>query len=152
VSLSPNIGTSQITIAQRWQKLYRTIFNKFLKKDFVHIKDFKLFEQQLNAKLASIETTITASITATNANISLSILGHNHIGNLAAPTGPGIPLAPVPAVPTPPTPAVNIRDTFAQQQDAIQQATGPALAPLGDGISPEAQKASITITKNIGAN
>lgn len=154
MSLSPNIGTNKVSIAERWRKLYRTIFNMFLKKDFVHIKDFKLFEQQMNARFATLEANMTAAIAATNANISIAQLNHTHPSPQAPAgvlvTGPGTPVGPIPPVPTPTTPAINIKDTFAQQQDAIQQATGPAIAPLGDGISPEAQKASITITQDIG--
>lgn len=156
VSLSPNLVNNQLSIAQRWLKLYRTIFNAFLKIDFVHIRDFKLFESQMNARIATLEANLAAAVATTNINISTSILGHTHLAPQAPagalPTGPGLPVAPLTPVPVPTTPAVNIKDTFAQQQDAIQQATGPALAPLGDGLSPEAQTANITVLSDIGVS
>lgn len=152
MSLSPNIATNKLSIAQRWQKLYRTIYNAFLKRDFVHIKDFKLFEQQLNTRLATMEANTTAQILATNVNIELRTLAHTHTSTVPGnPTGPGLPAGPLPKVPAPTTPALAIKDGFAQQQDALQQATGPAVAPLGDGMTSEAQLASTTITQDVGA-
>lgn len=152
LSLSPNIVANKLSVSERFRKLYRTLFFYFLKKDFVHIKDFKVFETKMNARLATMEANAAAALSLNTANTLTAILTHVHPG--MPPVLPGLFTGPgIGAVaPTPPvtTPAVNIDDALAQAQDALQQATGPAIAPLGDGITPEAQKATIQARQDIG--
>lgn len=165
LTLSPDIVTNEIATATRWQKLYRTIFHLFLKKDFVHLKDFKLYETQMNARLKALEVAIAAGDAAvaagaatTSTTISASLASHIHIAPQAPagalPTTPPTPLPPpippVPPAPGPATPEVNVQDTFAQQQDVVQQAMGPSAAPLGQGISLEVQQARVDVQSDIG--
>jgi len=148
VSLSPNIAGSKITIAQRWQKLYRTIYHTFLKSDFTHKDDYAQDLAQLNARVTELETKITTELT----KIQIGLSTHIHTAP-QAPAG-ALPTTPPPAPPYTsgfsPTKPVIHKDTFLEQKDALLQATGPALAPLGDGISPEAQIASLQSKQDIG--
>jgi hypothetical protein len=154
LTLLADIASNEIATATRWQKLYRTIFNSFLKVDFVHIKDFKKFETDLNTRLTQIEANFNKEVVVLKADVTSSILGHLHINPQAPagslPSGPGIPTKPpTPSVPSA-TPLLAVVDTFAQAQDAKQQALGPSAAPLGQGTSPEVIAARIDVKSDIG--
>ena len=53
MTLLADIVANELATSTRFQKLYRTMFNKFFKGDFVHIKDFKKFEADVDEKIKS---------------------------------------------------------------------------------------------------
>lgn len=161
MTLLADIVANELATSTRFQKLYRTIFNKFLKGDFVHIKDFKEFETKLNARLTTIEANIkagdvavTGALTAAVSAIDIKVaLPHTSTvpGNPTVPNPAAlIPTPPAPPAPGPTTPDLAILDTSAQAQDARQQALGPSAAPLGQGTSPEVIAARIDVKSDIG--
>jgi len=126
------------------------MFNKFFKGDFVHIEDFKKFEADLNKRLTQIEGNFNKEVLALKTDITAAIAGHVHATAAPGAPSPGIPgPPPAPAVPSA-TPILAVADTFAQQQDARQQALGPSAAPLGQGVSPEVIKARVDVKSDIG--
>jgi len=145
VSLSANIVTSKIATAQRWMKLYRNIYHMFLKRDFAHKLDYLQDLMQINQRITELETKISTEL----AKIQAGIAAHTHISG-----GPGSPTSPPTSPPytsgfSPTKPIVH-QDTNSEQWDGLQQATGPSLAPLGDGISIEAQLATTTAQSDVG--
>jgi len=154
LTLSPDIVTNEIATATRWQKLYRTLYHLFLKNSFVHVGDYRTDLQAMNARIALLEANINKEIAVLKTDITSAIVGHTHLSPPApvnpVVTGPGIPVKP----PTPPipsaTPTVPHVETALLAEDALLQATGPSAAPLGQGISPEVQKARIDIKQDIG--
>lgn len=149
-----NLATSKVSTATRWLKLYRTLFHKFLKFDFIHKIDYIREFQQLNLRITQLETSLNATQTQLMAAISLATVAHTHVAPQAPagalPTGPGIVTTPpIPPVPSATVPVPHM-DTALEQKDAALQATGPAIAPLGDGASPEAIAANIQVKSDIG--
>jgi len=149
-----NIATNKVSAATRWLKLYRTLFHRFLKIDFIHKADYLRELQQLNARITQLETALNTTQTQLMTAISLATTAHTHVAPQAPagaiPTGPGIVTTP----PTPPVPSATAlvvhADTILEQKDAALQATGPAIAPLGDGLSPESVAANVQIKQDIG--
>ena len=140
-----NIVTSKFAVKERWLKLYRTVYNKFLKIDFAHKQDYLQDLTQLNARITELETKITTELT----KLQVGLIAHAHTTTAPGnPTSP--PLGPPYTSGFSPTKPVVHKETFLEQRDAALQATGPAQAPLGDGSSPEAQQANIQIKQNIG--
>jgi hypothetical protein len=131
LTLSPDIATNEVATATRWQKLYRTIFNLFLKRDFVHKQDYLTDIAALNANIKLLETAINT---------------HVH----PSPQAPAGTLVTLPQVSPIVIPPVQHVDAVLEQQNATQLATGPSVAPLGQGISPEVQKARIEVREDIG--
>lgn len=145
-----NIVTSQITKDQRWDKLYRIIHHLFLRKEFVHIKDYNLMIEQLNTRISMVEANANASIAALTLSTNLAIIGHTHtITAPGNPSGPGLPI--VPATVTPPPPSIIPTPTTAAMvlEDAKLMAFGPALAPLSGGIHPDQLRADSSISSDI---
>lgn len=152
LTLSPDIVSNEIATATRFQKIYRTLFHIFLRNDFPHVIDYKTDLAALNARMALMELNFNKEIQTLKLDITTSILTHSHPGVLPGPsaTGPGIPTKPVtPQIPSA-TPAVIHVEAAINAEDALLQATGPSAAPLGQGISVEAQKARIDVKSDIG--
>lgn len=152
--LSPNILGSKLTISERWIKLYRLLFNKFLKKDFVELEDYKMMLTQLNARITQLEAAMNSSVAATNSNIQAAITMHTH-PSPQAPAGmlqtlPGQMTGSIPQPPNSKVPETQFVNTNMMTKSAQYLALGPALAPLGDGISPEAAQATSQAISDIG--
>lgn len=104
----------------------------------------------LNARITELETKITAE------QVKLVSHAHQYIAPLIPAPGPPVPTLPAGAslpgytagsVVTVPV----VHETTAMQAfDNLLQATGPAIAPLGSGITPEAQKATIQARSDTG--
>lgn len=163
--LSTNFITNELSVKERWWKLYRKVFHKFLKEDFTHQKDIKLMLKQLNTRLQTIEANmaagdaaVMAAMTTTTTAIQAALAGHTHVvpqapagATTSAPPAGLPPLPPSPPAPGPTTPEITYMDQNLLARDAQLQGLGPATSPLGDGNSPEALKATITAKSNIGA-
>lgn len=154
MTLSPDIVTSKISTATRWLKLFRTLYHLFLRNTFIHVADYLVDLQALNARITAVEASVNSSIVAVKADVTTSILTHTHIAPQAPagdiPTGPGIPTTPpTPAIPSAAPLVVHVEAAL-NALDATLQGTGPSAAPLGQGISLEAQKARIGIRQDIG--
>ena len=152
--LSPNILGSKLTISERWIKLYRLLFNKFLKKDFVELEDYKMMFTQLNGRITQLEAAMNNSIMATNNNIQSAIAMHTHMAP-QAPAGviqtmAGQMMGSIPQPPNSKIAETKFVETNMKIKSDAYRATGPALAPLGDGISPEAAQATSQSTSDIG--
>ena len=152
--LSPNILGSKLTISERWIKLYRLLFNKFLKKDFVELEDYKMMLTQLNARITQLETTINSNIAATNQSIQTAITGHTHMAPQApagiVQTAAGQMMMSIPKPPNSKVPETQFVNTNMMRKSAQYLAMGPALAPLGDGISSEAAQGTAQAVSDIG--
>jgi hypothetical protein len=147
MSLLSNIVTSQFTKSERWLKLYRIIHHLFLKEEFIHTVDYNLMVTQMNARITELEVKLLTELTSRD----LRFATHFHIA----------PQAPVGTLPTLP-PTILYKNTLAptkpvvpvttamQAADAALMATGPAQAPLADGISPDELRANSTIIADIG--
>lgn len=143
---SANIIASQFTKSERWLKLYRTLHHLFLKDEFVHITDYNQMVQEMNARIQAVEAKSTAEL----AKVSAALLTHVH--GYASPGGPSMtaPAAPVfQPTPQPSAPVVPVR-TAMEAYDASLMATGPAKAPLADGLAPDQLTANSTIVADIG--
>ena len=160
-----NFITNKLAVKERWLKLYRTVYNKFLKRDIVHVNDFKLMLKNINTRLATIEANVAAgdaacmgALSSSTAAITTAIAVHFHVAPQAPagslPTGPAIPppvAPPVPPAPAPTTPPTEYVDIALQNKGAALLGMGPATAPLGDGAALEAQKATLTALSDVGA-
>jgi hypothetical protein len=153
MSLLSNVVSSQFTKSERWLKLYRTIHHMFLKEEFIHKVDYELMVTQMNARITAVEAAANASIATTVTAVNAMMASHIHIVPQAPagalPSGPAIS---VPAVvpPPPPSPLVKTVTTAMQAADNLLMGTGPATAPLADGISPDEMRATNTIMTDIG--
>ena len=145
---SANIIKSQVTKSERWLKLYRTIHHLFLKDEFVHVTDYTKMVAEMNARIAAVEAKSTAEL----AKVAAGLASHFHLVP-QAPSGtlPSAPPAAPPFVATPqPSKPVVIDKTAMEAYDAALMATGPAQAPLADGIAPDQTLANTTIVADIG--
>jgi hypothetical protein len=145
-----SIITSQITKDQRWDKLYRIIHHLFLRKEFVHIDDYNLMIQQLNARITAVEAAANASIASLTAFTNANIIAHTH--TITAPgsqSAPGLPILPIVLPPPPPTPIPMPVTTAMIAKDNLLMAAGPALAPLSGGVSPDQLRADLDINADI---
>lgn len=148
---SANIIKSQITKSERWFKLYRTIHHLFLKDEFVHITDYTKMVAEMNARIAAVEATSTAEL----AKVATGLATHVHpVTTAGGPTnqaGIAAPAVAPPfiAVPAPSKPVI-IDKTAMEAYDAALMSTGPAQAPLADGIAPDQLLANTTIISDIG--
>jgi len=128
-----NIVGSEITVAERWLKLYRKIHDLFLKDDFTNRNDHEAAVKQINLRIDTLETGINATLSQINLALNLIQIhgiAHLHLGNLGAPTGPPLPplvIAPASFVPTPP--AITTK-TFATTRNTVLQATGEPVVPI----------------------
>lgn len=170
---SPNIVTSKISPAERWLKLYRKIHNLFLSKEFVHIIDYNQMVTEMNLRITTIEQTYNAALAAQAEQIqaltahasththpvstNVTASGSNGAGpvnSTGTGTGTAAPASsPAPAVAAPVgsfTPPVIPVVTAMQATDAAWMASGPAIAPLGDGFSKEAITATYTALSDVG--
>jgi hypothetical protein len=152
--LSPNILGSKLTISERWIKLYRLLFNKFLKKDFVELEDYKMMFNQLNARITQLETAMNNSIMTTNNNIQSAIAMHTHMAP-QAPAGviqtmAGQMMGSIPQPPSSKIPEAPFVSTNMINKSIDYLSIGPALAPLGDGLSLEATKSTSQSISDIG--
>ncbi len=148
--MSPSIISSQITKAERWVKLYRTIHHLFLQFEFVHIEDYNLMVQQMNARILAVETNANASIAAAVTAIKTAIVGHTHATGVG-PSGPGIiPVSPLLVPPAPAPPVVPVL-TAMLRTDSQLMSLGPASAPLASGVEPDQLMANTQIIGDIGA-
>ena len=129
------VGTSQLAPKERYLKLYREIHNLYLKQDFTNLQDFNQAMTELNARFTELEAKIISELTVLQAGLAT----HTHpVTTAGGPTNQaGIAAPPV----APPyssafavTKAVVAQTTFAEQNNSILQATGPAISPLGTGI------------------
>lgn len=146
MSLLSNIVTSQFTKSERWLKLYRIIHHLFLKEEFIHTADYQVMVTQMNARITTLEAMLNVEL----AKVATALVAHTHAYvNVAAPaiTGPAVPSY-IPALQ--PTPIVVPTTAGMQAMDATLMATGPAQAPLADGISPDELRANSTIIADIG--
>lgn len=145
-----NIIPSQVTKAERWTKLYRSIHSLFLKDEFIHIKDYNQMVTEMNARITELETKLTAEL----AKLATGLSAHFHMAPQAPtgtlPTTP--PIAPLPVyapayVPTKPVTPVTIG---MEARNAQLLGLGPATAPLAGGISQDELLANTTIKADIG--
>jgi len=93
----------------------------------------------MNGRITELELKITTELT----KLQVGLLAHVHTttapGNATTP-----PMGPPYTSGFAPTKLVEHKDTFLEQKGSQLLAEGPAAAPLGDGISIEAQKATTT--------
>jgi len=147
---SPNIVTNQVSTKERWLKLYRKIHNMFLKDEFIHIVDYNKMVTEMNARFAELETKLTAELTKVQVGLATHIHNAPQAPAGTLPTTPPIlPLPPYQMAYAPTKPIVPVT-TAMQQTDLALQATGPGVAPLGDGLSVTAELASTTAISDIG--
>lgn len=148
MTLSPDFVTNKLVRKSRWFDLYRKIYNFFLKRDFIHKLDYLIDIQELNARIKTLETKIN--------QMDQAIAAHTHLY-----IAPAIPASTVPTAPAiagaPPYIAQTLvmqpvvhKDTNLNNQDAAQMGLPAATAPVGDGVSPESQLASIQARQDIG--
>lgn len=144
---SANIATSKLAMSERWLKLYRKIHNLFIKDELVHVGDLQVMLQDINAKIAMLNTKLDANLT----NLKAQLDSHTHIAP-QAPTGT-LPTTP-PVVPTivdltpiTPTPYTN---AIMVQTDEMYRLMPTAIAPMADGASVESVAASSEAISNIG--
>jgi len=128
----------------------------------------------IEANMVAGDAAVTAATTAAIGTLSAGIAAQTaaleagsatHIHNAPqAPAGilpttpavpPPLPLPPsvpptLPAPPAPTTPKVPYTGVALKAADITLQATGPAVAPLGDGVAAETQAASLQISADIG--
>jgi hypothetical protein len=144
---SANIIKSQITKSERWLKLYRTIHHLFLKDEFVHVTDYTKMVAEMNARITAVEAKATTEI----AGLAAGLTTHFHmVPQAITGTLPSAPAAPVfTATPQPSKPVV-IDKTAMGAYDAALMSTGPAQAPLADGIAPDQLLANTTVISDIG--
>jgi len=162
----PNVNfiTNKLAVKERWLKLYRKIHNLFLVKEFVHVDDYKLMLEQLNTRITAVETNmaagdaaVTAALNSSTTSIYTAISGHIHIApqapSGAIPTSPPTPppvAPPIPPAPAPTTPIIKYTDVALQTYDAALKGMGPAIAPIGDGLSTETAVANVTAKSDVG--
>jgi len=176
---SVNIVTNKFAVKERWLKLYRKIFHIFMQFDIVHVIDFRLMLTQINARMAAIEanmaagdaavaasgqaavSSLTTNVQAQLSTLSAQLLAHTH--GYVSPGGPAVTEPPagltglssfsVPKI-TPPaavtTGSVQYTDAALKTRDSSLLATGPATAPLAEGLSAEEQQANVQIRTDIG--
>lgn len=145
---SVNILASQFTKAERWLKLYRTIHHLFLKDEFVHITDYNQMVSEMNARITAVEASNKAELSKIQAGLSshFHMVPQSPSGTLPSQPPAGVPYT---AAPQPSKPVVPVR-TAMEMHDAALMSTGPAKAPLADGISPDQLSANSTIISDIG--
>lgn len=148
MSLLNNIVSSQFTKSERWLKLYRTIHHLFLKDEFIHKKDYEQMLRDMNTRMQSLETGLMQELT----KVQLGLATHFHM----------VPQAPTGTLPSAPPASPPYTSTFKvtqpivpvtigmDAQDAALMGTGPAKAPLADGIAPDQATANSTIIADIG--
>lgn len=131
-----NVATSKIAPKERYLKMYREIHNLYLRTDFTNLQDFNQAMTELNARFTELETKITTEL----ATLQIGLATHTHpVTTVGGPTNQ----AGIAAPPTAPpyrsafsvTKPVIAKTTFAEQNNTILQATGPAISPLGNGIA-----------------
>lgn len=150
MALPSNFSTSQITKSERWLKLYRTIHHLFLKDEFIHVADYNQMVTEMNTRITELETKLTVELT----KLALGLSTHIHMAPQAPagtlPTTP--PTAPLPVYSpglSPTKPVVPVT-TGMQTADSALMATGPAVAPLSEGMSAQEISANTTIISDIG--
>lgn len=145
--MSRNILASQVTKSERWTKLYRIIHHLFLKNEIVHVDDYKTMLGELNKRIDQLNKKLDSNLT----NMKAQFDSHTHVApqapSGAIPTQP--PVVPLTVDQTPIAPVTYV-DAALKAQDARQMATGPATAPLADGVSPEQTLANSTVVSDIG--
>jgi hypothetical protein len=145
--MSRNMLSSQITKSERWSKLYRIIHHLFLRNEIVHVEDYKTMLSELNKRIDQLNKKLDLNI----ANVKTLFDSHIHMAP-QAPSGTlptQKPLVPITVDKTPVAPVVYV-DTALRAQDARQMATGPATAPLAEGVAPDQALANSTIVADIG--
>ena len=160
---STNIFTNKFSIKERFLKLYRKLYNSFIKDDIVHKLDYKRELIELNARISLLEVTLNATLGMANSN-QIALYVHTHPVNTAVQvnpvtgTGTGAGVAhnattssSLSAIPTLATKPVIHDDFFSKARNAALLSTGPAIAPLADSVSPEGIKANIQVRKDIGS-
>ena len=149
-----NLPGSVLTIQERWIKLYRTIFHRWLREDFVNRTDYLKTIDLLNKRIDMLETTVNQNIQTTNASIQSAIVGHTHMVPQAPagtlPSMNGIIASPIVAPPPSKGTPVQHLDTALIKRDLELVSIGPAMAPLGDGISSEAAQGTAQAVSDIG--
>lgn len=153
---SLDIASSQVTKAERWSKLYRTIHHLFLRSEFVHIEDYNKMVSEMNARVTAVEANAQAALNSAVSAIVTMMSAHSHTvvtaggpSNQAGSTTSVISAAPQ-LPPTPKAPEVIPVTIAMERTDAMYQAQGPAVAPLADGTHPDQLTSSIAIKSDIG--
>ena len=146
--MSLNIVASQITKSERWTKLYRVIHHLFLKDEFIHIEDYNKMVNEMNARISALEASLQAELAKIQAGLS------THIHMVPQAISGVLPSQPAAAPPYTsayqPTKAVVPVTVAMQRTDLKLMATGPAKAPLADGVAPDKALANSTIIADIG--
>lgn len=144
------VTSSQITKAERWVKLYRTIHHLFLREEFIHKNDYAQMMTEMNARITAIEALMTSELS----KVAAALVSHTHpvVTNGGPTTQAGI-AGPSPAVFTPapqPTKPPVPATIHMEAADAFLVGLGPAQAPLSDGMSADKLRANTTILTDIG--
>lgn len=127
-----NIAGSQVTVAERWLKMYRTIHHLFLQTDFTNRDDFDFTLDQINLRMDAMEDSIDAMATqlATALEV-ITIWGMAHVHPTAAPGPPSPTVLPLiiedPEYVTTPEAQSTFENVDARDEEL--QATGEPVVP-----------------------
>lgn len=125
--------------SSRWDKTYRKLHYKYLNEDFINTKDLLRVIDELHTRIDQLNQKLDQNLN----NISAAFNAHTHVAP-QAPSG-AIPTAPPAGPLTPDLTPIEKKpfekvETDARNSELISQ--GPSLAPVGDGLSPQALKAT----------
>jgi hypothetical protein len=131
-----NMAGSEVTVAERWLKLYRKIHNLFLRNDFVNKNDFETTLKQINLRVDTLEVNILTMLGQIESQVAgLAAHSSSHIHMVPqAPTGilPSSPSITAPVIGLAQfikTPGATSTTIAVEARDAILQATGEPVIP-----------------------
>lgn len=131
---SANMAGTNVTVAERWLKMYRKIHNLFLRHDFTNRNDFEFTLEQINLRITQLETNVTKAVTEFNARISAldrHALIHTHATAALGPPVPALPahLPGSPIIFSKSKPAQSTQQ-FVVSRDSVLQSTGEPVVPV----------------------
>lgn len=143
-SASPKQMIADQAKSSRFEKLYRTLFNKFMNEDFIQTKDLLREIKHIHQRIDQLNQKVDTNFKT----LAASLNGHTHVwsgGNGGGPVGGVTQPPPAPFTPAEtPVPLIAFEKLETEKRNLELFAQGPSLAPAGDGLSPQAAKASAT--------
>ena len=140
-----DVNNSQVTVSERWNKLYRIIHHLFLKKEFIHINDYKKMIDDMNSRFEDLEKKV-------NAELQKIQTAHNtHIHTVTTANGPGTAAATANTYTLGKIAGNKVIPETKQMdnEDANLMAKGEAKAPLADRVGAQETIANLDIQKAI---
>jgi hypothetical protein len=131
----------------RWETMYRKLFNKFFYTDFIHTDDHIKMLTDMNARIDFLESNITAEL----ASIQAGVTAHTHPVSTSGGPGTAAPaVAPIYTSAFAPTTPVPFDNTNTLNKNQELFAKGPGPIPLVTGVDPDSIAANTQAALDVG--